>query len=303
MGDIERAFFKVYLRADMEFGAVAASLVGAVGDGPLGVSLTPTPAWLEDALERVYAAGYTQAWENASAVVLAALRRAGGSLWRTTVLSAETDATAALVSHEVSIGLDVPEEAIAEYQGRRIPPLVRVYGTQRKKIAAKMVADVAAEGGTLRDMQSKLRTQFPAFSSFRSRNVARTESSHLYNRGALDRYRSSGAVVGMRFLAIVDDRTTEICVWHDGQEYRLEDAGLPVPPLHFMCRSTTVPILFNERPDWQTEPAPEGSQPLKGFGHHRSVVPNVTPEQMFAAVREKAPAGAAELLRKAAELT
>jgi len=49
------------------------------------------------------------------------------------------------------------------------------------------------------------------------------------------------------------------------------------------CRSILLPILFNEQPEWNTERAPEGAEPLEGFGKaDPALLPrNVTPEELF----------------------
>jgi len=49
-------------------------------------------------------------------------------------------------------------------------------------------------------------------------------------------------VKGYMFTAILDGRTSEICSYHDGKFYELDDKSF-LPPLHFNCRSTLVPVV------------------------------------------------------------
>ncbi len=301
---IEREFNRVLLAADQWFANRVADNIGTFEDANLGIALTQSAPWLERRLLAVYDAGYRRAWELTTKTIIKAERRAGSSLWSVARLTAESDATAALVAHEVRLGLEVPTEAIESYAATRIPPLVRVSGDAQKRIASRVVARVAEAGGTLREMQDELRLNYTTFSQARRQNIARTEAAQLYNQGSVDRYRASPAVQGMRFLAIVDDRTTEICVWHDGNEYNLDDPGLPVPPLHFMCRSTTSPILFNESPSFQEAGPPESAKPLPGFGEFDSAVPNARPSAMFDDIRASGvslPSGAGLIIRQISE--
>jgi len=298
---IEHEFNRVLLAADQWFANHAADNIGTFEDAGLGIQLTRGAPWLEGKLLEVYDGGYRRSWESTTRTVIKALRRAGKKLWAVAKLSAESDATGTLVRHEARLGLEVPTEAIESYAAARIPPLVRVSTDAQKRIASRVVSRVAEAGGTLREMQDELRMNYTTFSQARRQNIARTEASHLYNQGSVDRYRASPAVQGMRFMAIVDDRTTEICVWHDGNEYKLDDSGLPVPPLHFMCRSTVSPILFNESPTFQEAGPPDAAKPLPGFGKHTSAVPNARSSDLFDALREGVSPEAAAMIRRVAE--
>ena len=58
---------------------------------------------------------------------------------------------------------------------------------------------------------------------------------------------NSGIMKGYQFTAILDTRTSDICKFHDGIIYPYDDT-IHLPPLHWRCRSTVVPITksFNE---------------------------------------------------------
>lgn len=47
---------------------------------------------------------------------------------------------------------------------------------------------------------------------------------------------------GARFTAVLDSRTSAICAHHDGNVYDINDQRF-VPPLHWRCRSTLVPVV------------------------------------------------------------
>jgi SPP1 gp7 family putative phage head morphogenesis protein len=73
--------------------------------------------------------------------------------------------------------------------------------------------------------------------------LIRTEVTNTYNQAALQSYEDSGMVEHFEYLAVLDNRTSEVCDELDGQIFKLSEAqtGLNVPPLHPRCRSTTIP--------------------------------------------------------------
>ena len=85
----------------------------------------------------------------------------------------------------------------------------------------------------------------------RSVNIARTETTASYNRGRLQSYRRSQLVTHVRFFAIDDTRTTDICRTRNGMVIPIEDVEIirvNTPPLHFQCRSVLSPtmVVVNE---------------------------------------------------------
>ena len=47
----------------------------------------------------------------------------------------------------------------------------------------------------------------------------------------------------VEFLVTLDEVTCEVCGVLDGVIYNLDDPNLPVPPLHYNCRCTLLPVL------------------------------------------------------------
>jgi len=74
---------------------------------------------------------------------------------------------------------------------------------------------------------------------------ARTKFTEVMNRARLAEFEESEVVTAYQYSAIMDDRTSDICaglhgtIWAKGTE--------PVPPMHFNCRSTLVPITVFEK--------------------------------------------------------
>ena len=53
---------------------------------------------------------------------------------------------------------------------------------------------------------------------------------------------NSKAINGYQYVAVLDSRTTALCASRDGKIYPIDDTS-HLPPAHFNCRSTTVPVF------------------------------------------------------------
>lgn len=80
-----------------------------------------------------------------------------------------------------------------------------------------------------------------------TRNAAalvRTAVNEISNRAAYESYAANSDVTQQfEYVATLDDRTTELCAGLDGQVFRYDDPRAPVPPMHWNCRSTIVPVI------------------------------------------------------------
>ena len=85
-------------------------------------------------------------------------------------------------------------------------------------------------------------------------SLARTSIASIANQVREETYIANSDVVsGVKFLAVLDSDTTRVCRAHAGDEWKYRDGlWIPVggahsyvqPPLHFNCRSTTIPIMY-----------------------------------------------------------
>ena len=75
--------------------------------------------------------------------------------------------------------------------------------------------------------------------------LVRTSVNQVANASSQQTYEANQSVTSRyRYVATLDSRTSPICRALDGQEF---DYGKgPVPPQHFNCRSTTVPLIDYE---------------------------------------------------------
>jgi len=74
--------------------------------------------------------------------------------------------------------------------------------------------------------------------------IARTETVRLANQGLKDMY-VENEVKSYRYLAAIDERTSDICRELDGQVFLTKDGapGVNMPPMHVMCRSSIVGLV------------------------------------------------------------
>jgi len=86
---------------------------------------------------------------------------------------------------------------------------------------------------------------------FAAERLLRTETNYVHNDITADAYKAMG-VTKYKYLATLDERTSEMCRDHDGnidpdtgEDYTLENkkVGVNFPPLHPFCRSVTVARL------------------------------------------------------------
>lgn len=129
------------------------------------------------------------------------------------------------------------------------------------------------EGMTIREFQKVVRES--VINDLHAENIFRTNVANSFTTGNMEasftEYGRS-AIPAFEFMAVLDDRTTDICMERNGNIYRADEVeGLDiVPPLHFMCRSDLVPV-FEDEWDGKAAGAPD-SRAMEGFGRWKSIL-------------------------------
>ncbi|MFD2633227.1 minor capsid protein [Idiomarina piscisalsi] len=73
-----------------------------------------------------------------------------------------------------------------------------------------------------------------------------TAANAISNEARMSLYRANTDVVDrVRYVAVLDGRTTAVCRSRDGKEYDLVNA--PKLPAHYRCRSTLIPMFAQDR--------------------------------------------------------
>jgi len=140
----------------------------------------------------------------------------------------------------------------------------RVTKTSYTKIQA-VIDRSFEEGLSLSKTEKALRGLGEDWSKNRAKVTARTETVRAANQGARIGYKASG-VTELRYSAVMDDRTSEICQFLDGRivgvdksflessegfigsngkqvDLSYTEGGVQEPPAHPNCRSVIVPVI------------------------------------------------------------
>src|SRR5258708_30753447 len=93
-----------------------------------------------------------------------------------------------------------------------------------------------------------------AASPSRLETLGRPNITDAYNQGRISMAKDPDVVdmlAGMRYSAVLDDRTTEICQFLNEKVFEMDDPALEqlAPPNHFNCRSILVPVTKGEASD------------------------------------------------------
>ena len=123
--------------------------------------------------------------------------------------------------------------------------------TNRDKLANAVnqtLADGIAKGLTNKHMANEIAGIMNSGESVSNRLI-RTEVTNTLNQSSKLSYERSEIVDQYKYLATLDNKTSDICQELDGQIFNVKDAqaGLNMPPMHPNCRSTTVAEFPNEK--------------------------------------------------------
>lgn len=85
---------------------------------------------------------------------------------------------------------------------------------------------------------------------------------YLTNTSPVDTADGGYLLIGYRWISVLDDRTTPMCRSLDGQVFRVGEG--PLPPLHMLCRSTTMPEFENSVQLLENSTRPSMFGPVRG---------------------------------------
>lgn len=88
-------------------------------------------------------------------------------------------------------------------------------------------------------------------SQSRAATISRTETTNAYSESRVETFKQSSLATHCRFLAIADDRVTDICKTRNGIVFPISEESKYRPALHFNCRSTISVLLPRINPQHQ----------------------------------------------------
>lgn len=97
------------------------------------------------------------------------------------------------------------------------------------------------------DKASKLLAERMSVSYNDADRLIATEMNHVITEAQADSMRAYG-IQRYEIIAVMDNRTTEICQTMDGKVFNLseKEPGLNAPPFHVRCRTTIAPAVYWE---------------------------------------------------------
>jgi len=82
----------------------------------------------------------------------------------------------------------------------------------------------------------------------RLETIIRTNINKAYNQARQTQFESvADEITAYQFSAIMDGRTSDICISLDGKVFKQSELGYYNPPLHYNCRSMIIPIYKDEK--------------------------------------------------------
>jgi SPP1 gp7 family putative phage head morphogenesis protein len=110
-------------------------------------------------------------------------------------------------------------------------------------------------GRRLRNTANKGRKQ--------AEHLARTAVSSVTNKARQAVYeKNTDLIKGVLYVSTLDTRTTIICINLDGKQFPVEEG--PRPPMHFNCRSTTIPMIVSWKEFGIKDPPPATRASMTG---------------------------------------
>jgi SPP1 gp7 family putative phage head morphogenesis protein len=158
-------------------------------------------------------------------------------------LTAAKGATITLPNGEV---LEKAFRGIAVDQAERFSQVVRnglLTGETTPSIAKRLIGNLqfGEEAKTVRQLVAA-GGQATAVADNQIMALVRTSINQVANSASQQVYEANQDITKKyRYVATLDSRTSSICAALDGREF--EYGKGPMPPQHFNCRSTTVPII------------------------------------------------------------
>jgi len=156
------------------------------------------------------------------------------------MLTTGTSATFVVPSEIVlanALGAAVPVQG-----GSAIPSMLSAFETKKAAEILQVVMDGATEGKTSPAIARQVKGFVQSLLTRQAQALVSTILSHASSAGRLATYEQNSNLVSQyQWVSTLDGLTSLICMGRDGNQY---DVGVgPMPPAHFNCRSTTIPLV------------------------------------------------------------
>lgn len=164
-----------------------------------------------------------------------------------------TEATR-LASNEIGVETEqypITQEAIQVQVGNNTIDASEKINNEIQNIAIDAIendfTDEQIEESVNNTSQKFINTTAALLATTLSLNTLNKSRNAVFKNNAVIKNRNN--IVGLRYSAVLDRRTTEYCRSLDGTVFSITDGGIPYPPNHFHCRSILVPVRKGEAPE------------------------------------------------------
>jgi SPP1 gp7 family putative phage head morphogenesis protein len=149
----------------------------------------------------------------------------------------------------LDITMNMPSRAALEaivttkpMQGKKLKTWFKGYSKSVKANIAKQARIGISTGESISQIGRRLKSTLKGKSTSQIKAVARTAVQETVGRARQMTYaKNKDLISSWQFVATLDMRTTLVCIDNDGKVFSIGDG--PQPPIHFQCRSTSVPVI------------------------------------------------------------
>ena len=222
-------------------------------------------------------------------------------------LTAAQGATLTLPNGEI---IEKAFRGLAESQAQRFNTIVRtgiLTGEPTPQIARRLVGSLNfGQLAKTARQQALAGGELIKMADHQVLTIVRTSVQQVANAASEQVYKANTDITKKyRYVATLDSRTSAICRSLDGKEF--EYGKGPEPPVHFNCRSTTIPIIDYEGlgippPDWGVGPSQrasaegpinavttvKGKKTFKSYGYWLKDQPKAYQSEVFRSERRAA---------------
>ena len=147
--------------------------------------------------------------------------------------------------------------------GITIEEALRQFSTKKTRQIAQMISDGVTLGETTPVIARNLGGLINTLHRRQLDTLVRTITNHSSSMARKEVYSANSDIMdGYRWVATLDNRTTLICGGRDGKVFP-DVPGSPLPPAHWGCRSTTIPVI---NPKYDIGSKLHGQRPAKSSG-------------------------------------
>lgn len=226
--------------------------------GPIGAAETQIQSIIRDLIARVAntprpweSADYAQAISRVASELRQAAQQVGsqGSELIQKAATLEADLQGVILAQSLPVRYDFARVPVAQLEaltrapieGRTLADWTRGLEQTSLSNITQIVNRGLRDGTGIREMAAQVRGATLKTSSA-AEAIVRTAVTHA-SAGARDEFAQANTdvIVGVRWVSVLDSRTTVICAGLDGQVFKVDEG--PRPPAHVNCRSTTQLLL------------------------------------------------------------